>query len=277
MNRGKLTEKEIRTFQKCVYTYYRNNKRELPWRLTTNPYKILVSEIMLQQTQVPRVIPKYNEFIRQFPNINSLSRAPLRKVLRAWSGLGYNRRASSLQRAAQQVTRDFNGAIPRSHEALVTLPGIGNATAQAILAYVYNLPVVFIETNIRTVFIHQFFKGRKEINDKDILPLVEQTLDREKPRVWYSALMDYGTMLKEQYGNASKQSAHYTRQSRFEGSHRQLRGFILKELLKRKGVRFQELEKTVKYLPQAISLRGALKELEQERFITKTRTLFRIA
>jgi A/G-specific adenine glycosylase len=223
-----LTPQQIRKFQRTVYDHYRINGRILPWRKTEDPYAILVSEIMLQQTQVARVLDKYETFMNIFPDIESLAEAPLRKVLHTWQGLGYNRRALFLKRCAEQVVSMFQGIIPSDMRKLTELQGIGAATAGAICAYAFNQPVVYIETNIRTVYIHHFFNNAKQVSDGDIKPLVSDTLDRNSPRRWYNALMDYGGELKRLHSNPSRKSAHYQKQSRFEGSNRQVRGAILK-------------------------------------------------
>ncbi|HSX29005.1 MAG TPA: hypothetical protein VLE73_00435 [Candidatus Saccharimonadales bacterium] len=225
----------IKEFQDVVLGYYtQDGRHELPWRVvglddTVNPYHVLVSEIMLQQTQVPRVLPKFGSFIAQFPTVQALAAAPLGEVLQAWSGLGYNRRAKFLWQAAQVVVAQYGGQLPRTSAELVALPGIGANTAGAVLAYAYNMPVVFIETNIRTVFIHHFFSDQTSVHDKDIADMVARTLP-EDARTWYWALMDYGTHLKQTVGNLSVHSKHYTKQSAFHGSRRQVRGQVLKLL-----------------------------------------------
>lgn len=189
---------------------------------------------MLQQTQVDRVIEKYKEFTRVFPTVRALAKAPLPDVLKAWQGLGYNRRALMLKKAAEDIVIKYGGKVPASVEELDALPGIGVHTAGAICAYAYNQPVVYIETNIRSVFIHHFFRDRSGVADAELLPLIEQTLDRKNPRDWYNALMDYGTFLKQEHANPARRSKHYTRQSRFQGSDRQIRGHIIR-LLTQKG------------------------------------------
>jgi A/G-specific adenine glycosylase len=227
---------QIPAFQDIVWEYYAHQQRDhLPWRQpesdgSFDPYKIMVSEIMLQQTQVTRVVPKYLAFTRQFPDVATLAAAPLATVLRAWSGLGYNRRAQYLHRAAAQIMTDYHGVFPDALTDLVALRGIGHNTASAILAYAYNQPVVFIETNIRTVFIHHFFADAVDVPDKTLLDLVEQALDHENPREWYWALMDYGSYLKQTVGNLNRQSRHYTKQSTFQGSRRQIRGQVIRLL-----------------------------------------------
>lgn len=226
----------IHIFREKVWEYFDHaGRHDLPWRQpepdgSFDPYKILVSEIMLQQTQAGRVIPKYNEFLRRFPDVSVLAAAQQGDVLRAWNGLGYNRRAKFLHRAATMIHDEFNGTVPRSVEQLARLPGVGRNTAGAIAAYAYNFPVVFIETNIRTVFIHEFFADAETVPDAELIPLVEGALDREHSREWYWALMDYGTHLKQAVGNLSRRSKHYVKQSAFEGSVRQLRGRVLRVL-----------------------------------------------
>jgi A/G-specific adenine glycosylase len=231
MKKRILTTKEIKVFQGQIYVYYRLHCRDFPWRRTTNLYNIVVSEIMLQQTQVERVHGKYLEFINAFPDFESLSKASQKDVLAMWQGLGYNRRALALKRLAENVVSMHGGAIPHDVKALSSLPGIGKTTAGAILAFAFNIPSVFIETNIRRVFIHEFFDGEEDVKDAEILPLVEATVDGENPREWYWALMDYGSMLKRNVENPNRRSAHYTRQTPFEGSDRRIRGLVLKRLL----------------------------------------------
>lgn len=197
-----------------------------------DPYKIMVSEIMLQQTQVSRVVPKYLAFLEQFPTLEVLARAEQGVVLKAWQGLGYNRRAKFLWQAARSIVNDHCGEFPVSEAELVKLSGIGKNTAGAILAYAFSQPVVYIETNIRTVFIHHFFNDKTGVNDKDLLELVEATLPSEvtMTRVWYWALMDYGSYIKQSKGNLNKLSKHYVKQSAFHGSGRQIRGAIIRSL-----------------------------------------------
>lgn len=192
----------------------------------------MVSEVMLQQTQVPRVIEKYKQFLEVFPDVNQLAEASLHEVLFVWQGLGYNRRGRFLREAAKQIVGLPGGVFPRRIDDLVKLPGIGTNTAAAILAYAYNQPVVFIETNIRTVYLHHFFQNRPDVSDKEILGLVDATLERDRPREFYWALMDYGTFIKKEFGNPNVRSRHYTKQSVFQGSNRQIRGMILRELTK---------------------------------------------
>ena len=223
-----ITHEEL---QEIVWEYYHEHGRDLPWRDAESdgsfdPYKIMVSEIMLQQTQAARVIPKYHEFLALFPTVQALKNVPLSAVLTAWSGLGYNRRAKFLWQAAQQI----DGSFPDTVEELVKLPGIGANTAAAIAAYSFNQPVSFIETNIRTIYIHHFFPDRVDVHDRELLKIVAATVDHEHPREWYWALMDYGVHLKATVGNTSRNSKHYAKQSTFEGSKRQIRGQVIRLL-----------------------------------------------
>lgn len=227
-----LTPERVRSFQKKVYDHYAMHGRDLPWRRTRNPYRILVSEIMLQQTQVERVIDKYPTFLASFPDFSMLAKAPLKKLLTVWQGLGYNRRALALRALAHRVVHEHGGKLPSDHVMLLALPGIGKYTAGAVTAFAFNKPVVFMDTNIRRVYIQEFFLDREDIHDDEIIPFLEQTMDVENPRKWYNALMDFGTMLKKEHANPNRKSAHYTQQSPFENSNRQVRGRILHILVK---------------------------------------------
>lgn len=227
-----MDQRQIIDFQKKVWDFYKANKRDLPWRNTNDPYNIFISEVMLQQTQVNRVIEKYNDWIKTFPDFQTLSQAKLTQVLRLWSGLGYNRRGKFLYESAKMITTNWRGQVPKDPEELVKLPGIGKATAASIIVFSYNKPLVFIETNIRRVFIHEFFKDQRDISDKDILLLVAQTLDRKSSREWYYALMDYGSFLGKTIENPNRRSKAYSKQSNFSGSVRQVRGEILRIISK---------------------------------------------
>lgn len=226
-----LASAVVQEFREQIDTYYQANRRSFPWRETTDPYSIMVSEIMLQQTQTDRVVPKYRAFLTKFPNFAALAAATTAEVLTMWQGLGYNRRALALKRSAEQVVTEWKGHFPPDLEQLVTLPGIGKATASAILAFAFNQPVAFIETNIRRVYIHFFFEDAAEVSDKELMPLIAQTVDVTQPREWYYALMDYGAMLPKVLVNPNRRSAHYAKQSPFEGLRRQVRGKILKLLV----------------------------------------------
>jgi A/G-specific adenine glycosylase len=218
-------------FRNIIRSNFRKNGRSFPWRENLEPWGILVSEYMLQQTQTDRVVPYWTRWMKKWPSPLSLANASLEEVLREWSGLGYNRRAKYLKESAGIITRDFGGEVPKTPQALKTLRGIGDYSAGAIACFAYNYPVLFIETNIRTVFIHFFFQNKKLVSDSDIFPILEKTLDRKNPRTWYWALMDYGASLKKISVNPGRKSSAYTRQSPFEGSFRQIRGRVLRVLV----------------------------------------------
>jgi A/G-specific adenine glycosylase len=241
----------------------------MPWRVTRTPYRVFVSEIMLQQTSVTRVMARYSSFLRAFPSFRKLASSSVQEVISAWKGLGYNRRALALRESARQITTDFHGRLPRTVEELVRLPGVGHATAAAVIVYSFNIPVVFIETNIRRVFLHAFFPDKENVPDSVILPLVEKTMDQENPRDWFYALMDYGTALAtERAGNPNRRARRYKVQSRFEGSLRQLRGKILSAIIERKTVTLSELEEA---LNADSRISEALRQLEQEGFLRLSR------
>jgi A/G-specific adenine glycosylase len=217
---------------------------------------------MLQQTQVKRVTEKYPQFIKKFPTFMSLSKASLIEVLQEWQGLGYNRRAKYLYEIAKKVVSEYKGILPDDPEILVTFPGIGKATASSITTFAFNIPTVFIETNIRRVFIHHFFSTKDKIDDTSLLPLIERTVDIVNPREWYYALMDYGTYLKTIVDNPNKKSKHYSIQSQFKGSTREIRSLVIKLLLN-KSLSLKELQAVIK----DERLEKIITDLEKEKFI----------
>ena len=254
-----LDPDRLERFRLLVYDYYRQSGRhDLEWRNTRDPYRVLVSEFMLQQTQVVRVRKKYREFLSLFPSISDLARAGLRDVLGAWSGLGYNRRARFLHELARRVRDERDGELPEDREELRSLPGVGAYTASAVACFAFDEPVPLLETNIRRALIYSFFaepdrdsselfaaevpgtdstEPRIEprsvnapVHDRDIIAVADAVLDRERPREWNYALMDYGELIGRRVPNPNRASAHYTRQSRFEGSLRQARGAAIRVL-----------------------------------------------
>ncbi len=236
----------------------------LPWRArSATPYHILVSEVMLQQTQAERVTSKFVAFIKKFPTVQKLAQASLREVLLMWQGLGYNRRARNLKRAAEEIVSNYKGKVPTTVEALVALPAIGPYTASAIRAFVWNIPDVFIETNIRTVYIHHFFPKRKKVSDDELLPLIEKTLDRTNPKEWYAALMDYGAYLKKTVPNPSRRSHSHVKQAAFKGSLREARGKILRYVTEKGSLPLREIPKIFKDLGSERT-KSALASLVQE-------------
>lgn len=272
----KLSKNKINLFQNFIWDFYQKSGRFFVWRNVADPYKIVVSEIMLQQTQTYRVEQKYEQFVAELSTFEHLADAPLRTVLSLWQGLGYNRRALYLQQIAKKVINEYDGQLPNNPTILETFPGIGKATAASICAFAFNRPTVFIETNIRTVFIHSFLSQQVSIADKSIMPLIEQTLDKLKPREWYYALMDYGVLLKKSYPHIAKKSAHYSKQSKFEGSNRQIRGLIIKILTEKGNASWGTLASIIKSkqdrienILQQLCDEGLIKKNSSEEFCIK--------
>ena len=270
----KLTLQEINTFQVFIWDFYQQNGRSFAWRNVESPYWIVVSEIMLQQTQTYRVEPKFEQFIAEFSDFQALANASLRDILSVWQGLGYNRRALYLYQSAQKIMQEYNGNLPQDPSILETFPGIGKATARSICAFAFNIPAVFIETNIRTVFIHTFFSEKKDVSDAIIMPLVEITVDKTNPREWYYAIMDYGVYLKKNYNNPSRKSRHHVIQSKFEGSDRQIRGAIIR-LLTGKEMKEQEIINELQ--KEANRIGSILQQLCKEELIKKKNDYFCIS
>ena len=268
-----LTKDVIKAFQDFIYSFYHRNKRSFPFRENITAYKVVVSEIMLQQTQTKRVSEKFLEFIEKFPDFKSLASASIDKLLSVWQGLGYNRRALALKEIAQKIVNDYDGRVPKDLKSLEALPQIGHNTASSILAFAYNIPTYFIETNIRRVYIYFFFPGRSKIDDKEIMDIVKISVDEENPREWYYALMDFGVMLKKTNPELNKRSVHYRKQSKFDGSIRQIRGKILKLLLKTPLTR-KEITDKLKYDERKIT--KILNTLLKEGFIQKEQDIFSI-
>jgi A/G-specific adenine glycosylase len=231
----------IEQFREIIYEYYGEYGREMPWRETFDPYEILVSEVMLQQTQVSRVLPKYLRFLSRWPAVGDLSSASLREVLELWQGLGYNRRGRGLHVAAKIIVDRYDGIVPRDGDSLRSLPMVGASTAAAIRAFAFGEPVVYLETNVRRVYLHFFFDRRDGVRDSEIFPIAELALDRDDPRSWAYALMDYGAFLRERPVDPNRRSASYSRQAPFEGSNRQIRGRVLAALIEKGELGADEL------------------------------------
>ena len=270
-----LTQKEIDDFRSAIIKNYKERGRVFPWRKTRDAYKILVSEMMLQQTQTLRVVPKYEAWIKAFPDAASLASSPFSKVLAYWNGLGYNRRAKYLYEACREVCSLYGGKFPRERKLLESLPGIGPYTAGAVAAFAFNAPEVFIETNIRSVFIFFFFSNAAEkVSDAEIFPLIEQTLDKTNVREWYWALMDYGAELKKRVQNPSQKSAHYARQSAFRGSLREARGAIVRQLAEKKSATLSEIARCEHI--ELSRLEKAAFRLVEENFVCETKGVYRV-
>ncbi|MBE0416811.1 MAG: A/G-specific adenine glycosylase [Coriobacteriia bacterium] len=229
---------------------------------------------MLQQTQVARVVPYYEEWMDRFPTPDALAAAPLEAVLRTWQGLGYNRRAVALVRAADDIVSVHGGAVPRDRDALLALPGVGPATAAGVRAFAFGEPDLYLETNVRTVLLHEFFADAEGVPDTALLPLLEQTLDRDDPRTWYWALLDYGAHLKRTLPNPSRRSRHHARQAPFEGSHRQLRARLLRAVMELPGSTADEL--AAGFDEDVARAGDALAELVEEGFLAEERGRYRV-
>ena len=282
---------ELRAFVEFVAKKGRELYRDLPWRRTYDPYAIWISEVMLQQTQVSRVDGRWQRWLERFPTVDALAAAAPSDVLEEWQGLGYNRRALSVHRAAQAIS-EAGGVFPQDRKELVKLPGIGPATAAGIRAFAFNLHGVYLETNVRTVFLHELYPQAEGVPDSELVPLVELTCPASiagaadaaatelTPRSWYYALLDYGAYLKKTIPNPSRRSKSHVKQSRFEGSHRQKRAELLRVLLAHKdegGAVFETLHQELcqievnagrETLDEQVTL-GLLEELAKEGFCQK--------
>ncbi len=261
----------VQQFKNIVIEYYTEyGRHDLPWRKKHSAYYVVVSEIMLQQTQVERVIPFFKKWIQQFPNWKALASAPQSQILVCWKGLGYNSRALRLQKLARIIVNDYKGKFPSNYKDILALPGVGAYTAGAIKAFVFNEYIPIIETNIRRVYIHHFFSEESQVSDKEIFNLMESLDEIENPREWYWALMDYGAQLPkiEKY-NPNQQSKHYTKQSRFKGSDREIRGKILDILLKEKTHSLTQTKLFLLLGDENERYKKILQDLEREGFIKK--------
>lgn len=287
---------ELRAFVEFVAKKGCELYRDLPWRRTYDPYAIWISEVMLQQTQVSRVDGRWQRWLEHFPTVDALAAAAPSDVLEEWQGLGYNRRALSVHRAAQAIS-EAGGVFPQDQKELVKLPGIGPATAAGIRAFAFNLHGVYLETNVRTVFLHELYPQAEGVPDSELIPLVDLTCPASvsiatgtatanavtaelTPRSWYYALLDYGAYLKKTIPNPSRRSKSHVKQSRFEGSHRQKRAELLRVLLAHKdegGAKFETLHQELcqievnngrETLDEQVTL-GLLEELAKEGFCQK--------
>ena len=239
LHKGKslLKKQEIELFRGKVFEFYSKNGRSFPWRKTTDRYAVMISEIMLQQTQAERVVPKFEAWLQEFPDIPSLASAPLRSVLSLWSGLGYNSRAVRLQRCAAIINDSFDGIVPGEPAVLKTLPGIGEYTCRSIPVFADNFDTAAVDTNIRRIMIHEL--GFPEDISPGILQQeAEALVPPGRSREWHNALMDYGSLVL-----TSKKTGirPLTRQSKFQGSRRWYRGKLIKELVNTDGMFLEEI------------------------------------
>jgi len=264
---------EIAEFKEVVLSHYRQAGRKFPWHFA-DPWGVMVSEFMLQQTRVERVIPYWENWMKLWPLPKDLADASMETALRAWSGLGYNRRCRYLKDCAASIANENGGRVPETPRALLALPGVGPYMSAAIACFAYNFPTVFIETNIRSAVIHNFFPNRNDVRDSEIIPILEASLDRDDPRTWHYALMDYGAFLKKTTANPGRRSAHYTRQSPFSGSFRQARGKVIKALVSMGRCTAEEL-KLASGLEER-KLYDVLEKLKEESFVAEDGDNYRI-
>ena len=270
---GDAGDEALQRLRDVVWKRHESARRPMPWRTTHDPYHILVSEFMLQQTQVSRVEPKYSEFLASFPTVQALANAELSEVLSHWQGLGYNRRGKNLRDAALEIVDRFEGSVPRRLEDLVSLPGVGAYTASAVVAFAFEEPVVVLETNIRRVVLHYLFQGADNVADAEVVEVIERLIT-EPVREWYYALMDYGSHLGSTLRNANRRSRQYKVQSPFAGSVREVRGKILRAVTQRSSLTLNELEQAVG--PTDSRYAPALEALEREGLIVVEGDLVRI-
>jgi len=264
---------EIEEFREAVISHYRRQGREFPWRFA-DPWGVMVSEFMLQQTRTERVIPYWENWMKIWPRPEDLADASMEEALREWSGLGYNRRCRCLKDSAAIIAGENGGTVPETPQALLLLPGVGPYISSAVACFAYNYPAVFIETNIRSAVIHCFFPGRNDVRDSEIIPILEAALNHNDPRAWYYALMDYGAFLKKTTTNPSRRSAHYTRQSPFNGSLRQARGRVIKALVSKGRCSAEELKLTSGLEDE--KLYDVLEKLKKESFVAEDGGSYRI-
>ena len=221
---------DIPQFQRLILDWGRHHRREMPWRNTRDPYKVLVSEVMLQQTQVSRVLPKYVEFLHEFPDLDALADASQARLLRVWQGLGYWNRATRLRDAARMIVNEFGGVFPQDPTTLRTLPGVGSYTAGAVACFAFGSIEPFLDTNIRRVYLFFFFPGEEDVPDNRIMETARRAVWLDDPREWGYALFDYGAVeLRDRTIN--RRSRHYSRQSAFDGSFRSFRTQALRHVL----------------------------------------------
>ncbi|NTV21614.1 MAG: Fe-S cluster assembly protein HesB [Chlorobium limicola] len=231
-------QEPIEVFRRKIFAFYGDSRRSFPWRETRDRYAVMVSEIMLQQTQADRVVPKFTAWMGRFPDVAALASAPLRDVLALWSGLGYNSRGQRLQSCARMVTERFGGVVPAAPAELKTLPGIGDYTCRSIPVFADNLDVAAVDTNIRRIIIHEFALP-EETSKRSIQIAAEQLLPPGRSRDWHNALMDYGSLCLTSRITGIRP---LTKQSKFRGSKRWYRGMIMKELVASDQVFLEELD-----------------------------------
>jgi A/G-specific adenine glycosylase len=265
----------LQLFRSSILDFYAKHGRRFSWRETSDPYHILLSEVMLQQTQTSRVEPKYELFLSLWPDFASLAKAPLDELLFHWKGLGYNRRALNLRKSAL-LTEQWGWTIPADEDAIASLPGVGKATTAALLAFSFQKQSIYLETNIRRVLLTCFYPEAEQVKDKELEQLLALLVSEiEDVKSWYYALMDYGVLLKALLPNANTRSAHYTRQSVFENSNRQIRGQLI-HLLSDTGAKdIQQIAAILSRFDEE-RIYSCLNDLQKEGFVQKSDGVYRI-
>jgi A/G-specific adenine glycosylase len=280
-----LSPQNIKAFQDKILTWYGAHQRDLPWRKSRDPYRILVSEIMLQQTQVNRVIPKYEAWLEAFPTVHELANAPVSEVLKNWSGLGYNRRALNLKKTAQVIVEKYGGTFPSDEKELLALPGIGQYTARAVMCFAFNLHVSVVDINVKKVILTQLLKEpgtlsladtseMKKVNDKEIAAIADSLVPQGRAYDWNQALMDYSSLVLK------KEKIDIPKQSKFKGSRRYYRGQIIKKLLDKKEIFLHELGPLIKadYTDNDFNwLKELTEEMHKEGFVTIQKNVLKLS
>ena len=303
----RLSPRQINAFQNKILTWYTEHQRNLPWRdipfdtflQARDPYKILLSEIMLQQTQVSRVIPKYEAWIKAFPTLHDLAKAPVSEVLKHWSGLGYNRRALNLKKTAQIVDEKYAGKFPQTEKELLALPGIGQYTARAVMCFAFDQQVSVVDINVKKVILTQLGNeshsknqelrlgdssstiqnendgtSKNKLTDKEIALIADQLLPYGKAYEWNQALMDYASLMLK------KEKIDIPKQSTFKGSRRYYRGQILKQLLEKKEIAVNDLDGLIRdefAVTDDTWLQSLITEMQDEGFIVVNEKVIRLA
>jgi len=263
---GKFSENDIVRFRTLVYSYYGDFGRAFPWRETSDPYRILLSEMMLQQTQTERVLPKYHQFLEAYPDFHALAEASASDILMLWKGLGYNRRALALLRIAREAVDRWGAVLPDDEKQLRSLYMVGPATAAAVLSFAYRKPALYLETNIRRVLLYCFFHDAEHVKDAELYAALDRVLDRTDPKNWYYALMDYGVFLKKMIENPNRRSAHYAKQPVFKNSDREIRGKLLSLFIEKGASAFEEIQRYLDFPEER--LKKCLDALVKEGFLS---------
>ncbi len=279
-----ISQEKTKRFQEEILTWYNEHQRDLPWRHTRDPYRILISEVMSQQTQISRVVTKYTEWLVRFPTVVVLADAPVSEVLKYWSGLGYNRRALNLKKTAEKIVNEYDGTFPDNERELLKLPGIGPYTARAILCFAFNKQVAVVDTNVRKVILTQIIdrsnvlrlsdsSEKTSLSERDMEEIAQKLLPHGKAYEWNQALMDYSSAVLK------KEKMQIPKQSKFIGSHRYYRSKVLRVLLDKKKVNVDKIGELIKKeytIAEEEWLSKLLNELAKEGFIVIEKNFVRL-